>query len=172
MKDKVQIAISLVAIALVTPAWVQAQPDNTESTAPNPLAPFERLIGGQWHLEGSYQEFEWGVGRRSVKARGYFLVDGKPKLVSEGAWFWHPEEKRIKGIFTAIDMPVEVFEYATRFEGDTIVSELAAYDAAGAKSAYTEKWDFVDETHFVWTLSIDTPDGPQEEMGGTYAKKQ
>jgi hypothetical protein len=136
------------------------------------LAGFERLIGGRWHLEGSYQEFEWGVGRRSVRARSFFLVEGKPRLVSEGTWFWHAGEGKVKGIFTAIDMPVELFEYTTRFEGNSIVSDLVAYTADGGRSAYTETWEFLDDAHFQWTLFAVTPDGPRKEMGGTYSRKQ
>lgn len=39
------------------------------------LSPFSRLIGGEWQLEGSYQVFEWGVGKMSVKSRSYFMID-------------------------------------------------------------------------------------------------
>jgi hypothetical protein len=171
MSNRRTIVATFILITLLMPGWVRTLAENAQTLAPNPLAPFERLIGSQWHLDGSYQEFEWGVGRLSVKARSYFFVEDQPKLVSEGMWFWHPEEKRIKGIFTAIDMPVAIFEYTARFEGDGLVSELVAYSAEGAKSQYAEKWEFVDETHFVWTLFTETPDGLQEEMGGTYSRK-
>lgn len=60
--------------------------DAQSDTSHDPLAGFSPAIGGQWHLAGSYTELEWGVGRRGVNARRYFVVDGQPKLVSEGAW--------------------------------------------------------------------------------------
>lgn len=172
MKNRILIVIALMVTTVLIPGWVPAQEENNDKLMPNPLAPFERLIGGRWYLEGSYQEFEWGVGRRSIKARSYFIVEDEPKLVSEGIWFWHPEEKQIKGVFTAIDMPVEIFEYTSRFEGNSLLSELVAYSAEGGKSRYAEEWEFVDETHFVWTLSIETPDGLRQEMGGTYSRSQ
>jgi len=140
--------------------------------APNPLAPFERLIGGQWHLDGSYSEFEWGLGRLSVSTHSYFIVEGEPKLVSEGIWFWHPGEKSIKGAFTAIDMPVVFFDYTVRFEGNKMVTDLVAFDAEGNEAAYVETWEFTDETHYVWKLLSETPDGLQEVMGGTYERKE
>ena len=170
MGNRLLIAVAVIVVAFLTPGPVNSQTENAHASAPNPLAKFDRLVGGQWHIEGSYQEFEWGVGRRSVIARSYFLVQGEPKLVSEGIWYWHPQEKRIRGIFTAIDMPVELFEHTTRFEGNSLVSELAAYDAEGTKSTYTEMWEFVDESHFVWTLFVETPDGLKEEMSGTYSR--
>jgi hypothetical protein len=172
MENRVPIVLALIVAAILLPGRVCSQAETAHASEPNPLAGFERLVGGQWHLEGSYQEFEWGVGQRSIIARSYFLVEDKYKLVSEGIWYWHPGENRIKGIFTAIDMPVEVCEYTTRFEGNSLVSELVAYDAEGTKSIYTETWEFVDEAHFVWTLFAETPDGPKEEMSGTYSRKQ
>jgi hypothetical protein len=171
MASRILIVVAFVITTLLCPAWVQAQAENADAQASNPLAPFERLIGGQWHLEGSYQEFEWGVGRRSVKARSYFIVEDESRLVSEGIWFWHPEEKQIKGIFTAVGMPVEVFEYETRFKGNSLVSKLVAYSTEGARSEYLERWEFVDEMHFVWTLFVQSADGLVEEMGGTYSRK-
>jgi len=150
---------------------VNSQVAGEAEPAGNPLAPFERLIGGQWHLDGSYQEFEWGVGQRSVRSRSLYLVEGEPKLVAEGIWFWHSGEERIKGVFTAIDMPVAFFDYTTRFEGNTMVSDLRSYDVNGDESVYSETWEFIDETHYVWKLMKDTPEGPQEVMGGTYSRR-
>lgn len=158
--------------ALLVSAWATSRAEPAPVATPDTLANFERLIGGQWHLEDSYQEFEWGVGRRSVKARSYFVIEGRPKLVSEGIWFWHPGEGKIKGLFTAIDMPVELFEYTTRFEGNSMVSDLVAYPADGEALRYTEKWVFVDDAKFEWTLFVNTPQGPKKEMGGTYSRKQ
>ncbi len=157
--------LALVSIHLRSQEAGEAPPD------PDPLAPFGQLIGGQWHLDNSYQEFEWGIGRRSVRARGYFLVDGKPKLVSEGGWFWHPGEQQIKGYFTAIDMPVVLFEYTTRFEPDRMVNELRAYGAKGDESNYMETWEFSEEGRIEWTLLQETPEGLQKQMGGTYTRK-
>ena len=47
---------------------------------PNPLEPFERLVGGEWHLEGSYHVFSWGFGRHSISALTYRVSDEEPEL--------------------------------------------------------------------------------------------
>ena len=111
----------------------------TQSPDTDPLSDFSQLIGGEWHLDNSFQTFEWGVGKLSVKAKSYFIVDGQAKLVSEGAWFWHPELKVIKGYFTAIDMPYSVFEYTTTFEGKKMINVLTTYSSTGASDTYEEK---------------------------------
>lgn len=137
----------------------------------NPLAGFEPLIGGEWHLENSFQVYEWGVGQKSIKAKGYFLVDGKPKLVSEGLWFWHPGEKKIKGYFTAINMPVVFFDYTTRFEGADVVSELQSYSISGKEMRYIERYEFVDENRYRWSLVQETDEGLKQVMGGMFERK-
>lgn len=171
MKSRAVLIVAVIAGSFLMPASGSSQDPGGQPAAPHPLAAFERLVGGQWHLEGSYQEFEWGVGRRSVRSRSYFVVEGEPKLVSEGVWFWHPGEEQIKGIFTAIDMPVVFFDYTTRFEDDKMVNDLRSYGANGAEEVYVETWEFRDDSHYVWTLWKKTPEGLSEVMGGTYSRK-
>lgn len=166
-------ALALLCAFAVGPAAAQGAQAAPASESANPLDPFEQLIGGKWHLgDSSYQEFEWGVGRRSVKARSYFVVDGEAQLVSEGIWYWHPGEQTIKGTFTAKDMPFWLFDYTTRFEEDSMLSELAAYTGDGKLLAYTERIEFLDANRYEWTLFAVTPEGPEREMGGTYARAE
>ena len=163
------LTVAVSGVLLAAPAFSQDAGDRP--AAGDPLAPFEQLIGGQWHLEGSYQEFEWGVGKRSVKARSYFVVDGNPRLVAEGMWFWHPGEQQIRGFFTAIDMPVAFFDHTTRFEGNKMVSDLRAYAPDGKETVFVETWEFTEESHYEWRLTSQMPDGSQQEMSGTYTRK-
>jgi hypothetical protein len=151
---------------------VSAQDSVEMQAATHPMADFQRLIEGQWHIEGSFQEFEWGLGHRSVRSKAYFIVDGQQKLVSEGFWYWHPGDKAIKGVFTAIDMPVELFEYVTRFEDNMMINELQSFDREGTRSIYTETWEFTDDMHYEWKLLKKSAQGLQEMMGGTYTRKK
>ena len=157
------LTITFTAIALLMTSTVRSQEDN-------PLQPFERLIGGEWHLGESYQALEWGVGRQSVRARSYFVIAGEAKLVSEGYWYWHPGEKQIKGLFTAIEMPDVLFEYTTRFEGNTMVNNLKTYAADGNETVFAETWEVVDDNRFEWKLTSVMPDGSDAVMSGTYVR--
>lgn len=133
------------------------------------LAPFEQLIGGKWHLDNGYQVFEWGVGKRSVTGKSYFNIDGKDVQVSQGSWFWHPGERKIKGYFTAINMPVEFFDYSTQFENGNMVNEFVAYGEMGGD--YHETWEFTDDSHFKWTLLSKSDSGLVEVMSGVYERR-
>jgi hypothetical protein len=143
-----------------------------ETNESNPLSSFERLIGGEWHLQGNYQTFAWGVGKLSVKSESYFIVGGEPHKVSEGVWFWHPMEKKIKGYFTAINMPVELFDYTAFFEGNTMISELKSYSSDGKEDKYLETWEFTDDNSFEWSLFSKSIDGEKKVMGGKYTRSE
>lgn len=136
------------------------------------MAPFARLVGGEWHLGDSWQVFEWGVARRTVRSFNYALVNDQPTLVSEWYWYWHPGDQVYKGFFVAVGMRIDVFEYETKFEGTTMVNKLRTFDADGNEEHHAETWEFIDENHYVWTLFSQTPEGPKKTMEGTFIRKQ
>ena len=164
------VASCLVLFGLLGAVYPSAAQEK-KGPAENPLRPFERLMGGQWHTEGSFQEFEWGLGRRSIKARNYFWVDGEPKLVGEGLIFWDPRAQEIRGVFTAVDMPVVFFHAVSRFEGDDLHNDLLAYDASGQESAYREVFRFVDDSTMEWNLFQVEGGDETHMMSGTYTLK-
>lgn len=136
----------------------------------NPLAAFKPFIGGKWHLDGTYQTLEWGVGQKSVVARNYFPSEDGMQLVSEGFWYWHPAERQIRGTFTAIHMPVEVFEYVTHFEEEKMVSDLRSYTPEGGEERFVEEWELTGPNRYQWRLLAPTPAGAQQAMGGIYTR--
>ena len=143
---------------------------DTQNDSANSLSQFSKLIGGEWHLEESYQVFEWGVGQLSVRSKSYYMINGEPKLVSEGLWFWHPGEKKVKGYFTAIEMPVDFFDYTTTFQGNKMVNKLKSYTPNGKAENYIETWEFTDKDNYVWTLYSKTDEGKKEVMSGNYRR--
>ena len=119
---------------------------------PNPLAGFERLIGGRWQLDNSYQTFQWGVGELSVVSRSFVQTQSGDRLTSEGFWFYHPGDQTIHGVFTSIDMGIPLFEYETRFDGDEIISDLVTWDENKQRAVWEERWKFTDDRHYIWEL--------------------
>ncbi|MBD3226320.1 MAG: hypothetical protein GF313_16445 [Caldithrix sp.] len=150
---------------------VSQSANNQKTDQSNPLAPFERLIGGQWYMQDSYQTFSWGVGKLSVLSESYVVEQGQARKVSEGYWFYHPGQGQIKGYFTAIDMPVQFFDYTTVFKSDTMKNDLISYSAGGQASHYLETWTFSEDGRYQWTLFTKTDNGRQKIMGGTYQRR-
>jgi hypothetical protein len=137
-----------------------------------PLAPFSRLVGGEWHMDDAFHTFEWGVDRKILKITSYFVAEGNPVLVSEGFWFWHPGKKVVQSYSVAIEMGVELFVYHdSRWDGEKMINDMTAYDANGAGSDYVEEWEFTDQDTYVWTLYAKTPEGLKKSMGGTFKRK-
>ncbi|NNF36357.1 MAG: hypothetical protein HKN68_19800, partial [Saprospiraceae bacterium] len=96
---------NIILLLCLLMATINVSSQITTDAKMSPLSGFESYIGGEWQFGETYQVFEWGIGKKSVKSRSYFILNGEPTLTSEGLWFWHPGEKIIKGYFTAVNMP-------------------------------------------------------------------
>ena len=166
---KIIILISIIC-CLVSNITYSQEMNEKETNDSNPLSSFERLIGGEWHLQGNYQTFAWGVGKLSVKSESYFIIGSEPQKAAEGIWFWHPKERKIKGYFTAINMPVELFDYTTVIEGNTMKSEIKSYSSDGIEDKYIETWEFTDDNSFEWSLFSKSMDGEKKVMGGKFIR--
>ncbi len=136
------------------------------------LSWLDRLVGGRWVLGDTHQTFEWDLDRRTLRARSFVTAEGTEKQVAFGMWYWHPGERAVRAVFTAIDMPVSLLEYSTSFEGETMVSEVHAWDDAGTPSRYRETWEFVAPDRFEWTLFEPHGDGYKIAMRGIYDRRR
>ncbi|NKB86741.1 MAG: hypothetical protein GKS06_00775 [Acidobacteria bacterium] len=159
--------IGLAVVLLATPVLTAPA---AESSA-DPLAGFEHLIGGTWTSSSSDHTFEWGVGRKYVRANTYFVDEsGEPKLVGQGIWYWDPAAEVIKGISLAIDMPFDVMEMRSRFDGERLINELTTIAADGNKGAYVETWDFTGPNAYEWNLHEGDLDAPVM-MSDTFTRR-
>ena len=159
----------LIALALMLFLWLGV---SAQSEA-NPLDSFEWLVGNKWvGADGNFHKFEWGLGRKSVVAKSYFIVDGEPKLVSEGLWFYNPEEKKIKGYFVADSMPFVFMEYTTEFENSMMSNQLKAVDKTGKATIYRSTWTPTPKRDgYSWVL-FDNADGTKRTlMTGKFTKE-
>lgn len=138
---------------------------------PEPMRGFDRLVGGCWRLEATCQEFRWGLDGRHLISRSVVRSDSGEQVVSEGAWFYHPEARAAVGYFVARGMGVELFEYRTRFEGEVMVSRVAAWGSDGVRQDYEERWTFTDRDHYLWELFEATESGPSRVMHGTFERE-
>ena len=138
----------------------------------NPMSSFSWLIGGKWEMkDGTYHTFEWGLGKRSVKAKTYFKVEDEYVLVSEGLWFWHPGEKLIKGYFTAKNMPFVFMEFTTKFEDRKMINKLKAIAKDGKVSHYSSTWSPIGKDGYSWKLFTGEEGSLKEVMKGDFKRK-
>jgi len=137
---------------------------------PAPLASFERLVGGEWRSGNTAQVFEWGPGRSSVIARSYSVEEGRSVPVSVALWYVHPANGTIEGRATAVNMPVALFEYTTRFDGDVMRSDLVTYDADGESGVFVETLEFTGGDTYEWNLLLPRPDRTEVVMSATFSR--
>jgi hypothetical protein len=136
----------------------------------SPLEPLARLTGGRWRLGESVQEYAWDMGRRRVTGRAYVTSAEGERLVSSGAWYYHPGKGAIVGYFVARDMGIELLEYITRFEGDVMINEVVGWSAAGQASRYEERWRFTGPDSYLWELYESGDKGPKKVMEGVFER--
>lgn len=135
------------------------------------LSAFDRLPGGCWRLGDSCQEFEFGLDRRRLVARTVIHTPAGERVVSEGAWFYHPGEEQVIGYFIARDMGVEFFEYRTLFHGDVMLSEVTAWDGSGKPRPYRERWTFTGPDSYTWELFEDSAGSMKRVMQGIFVRE-
>ena len=159
------VAAAMVVFASSLPSV--AQEAETEA---NPLQGFERVIGGRWYADdGSSHEFEWGVGRKVVRARSYRDSEAGPQLAAEGMWFFHPGDQVIRGVVVVVGDPEGLFEMETTFDGDTMTSRLWAYGSMTGE--FREVFEFTDENHYRWTLFEELGEGAALVIGGEFERR-
>lgn len=160
--------IVLVIAGLMACPWPAASAFAGDTLSP--LDPFDRLVGGRWRLGETIQEFEWDMDRHQVLARAYSISAEGERLVSVGAWYYHPGKDMVVGYFVARDMGIGLFEYATRFDGDVMISQVFAWAGVDEKRAYEEHWRFTGPDSYVWELYEAGEQGPKKVMEGVFER--
>jgi hypothetical protein len=160
--------IALTALAIMATTGGQSFASGNDAALP--LEPFARLVGGRWRLGESVQEYAWDMGRRQVTGRAYVSSAEGERLVSVGAWYYHPGKEKLVGYFVAREMGIELFEYTTRFEGDVMINEVIGWSAAGQASRYEEHWRFTGPDSYVWELYETGDDGQKKVMEGVFER--
>lgn len=157
--------------ALLMAALPASAADTTaDGEARAALAGFAPWIGGEWEMQGSIQTFEWGLDRRSVIGRSWWEVAGERTLVSEGVWFWHPGEKRVRGYFTALQMPVDFLEYTLLITDGRITCDVLGWTAQGEREEYRETWEMEGEHACAWAQFQRHGDHYEKTMSGTFRR--
>lgn len=131
------------------------------------LEAFGALAVGEWTAEDARNTLTWGVGRKIIHSKSYFLLQGEWTLVSEGVWYADPSGAGVRGVVVAIEMPVELFEYRSEVRGESIVHQLVGHGEMGGE--YRETWSFDDEG-YEWTLETEAEGAMQRVMGGAYQR--
>jgi hypothetical protein len=115
------------------------------SSSDDPLAPFERMIGGRWKMttpagRDTYDTWRWGPGRSSIRALGEgTLTEGDPWRTL-AVFYTHPGDRTVRW-FGAQSVMRGVAEGTVVFDGDRAEGEFTLHQSAGPR-ALGLRWTF------------------------------
>ncbi|HZW07360.1 MAG TPA: hypothetical protein VFF65_09565, partial [Phycisphaerales bacterium] len=130
------------------------------AATPAAMAPFERMIGGEWKMTvssgtSSYRTWHWGPGRFSarVMTSGEDAA-GKPWRDLQ-VFYWHPGRKQVRE-FGVSQFARGVTDGTISFEGAKAQSDFDLYQVGGRRRLRTT-WEFAGPDAYRATLLEASP---------------
>ena len=143
---KLKPTVYLLYLALLLANTIHAEPSSA------PMVGFKPLIGGQWVLADNHQTYAWGPDQLSVFGESFTLNEGVKTLGAKGLWYFDPAAREIRGLFVATKMPFQVLHYRSRFEANTLISDIISVDRDGKELRYQERITIDQNNGYQWTL--------------------
>jgi hypothetical protein len=140
--------IVLASFLAIVPAWSRAD----DAKPADPMAAFDRFVGGAWVTEGDFKVrvvYEWGLNKKLLKIKSYLVGSDGPRLVYESVVYWHPEKKQV--VFQSISGQGGLFDGVMTKEGNVFKSVFTSYDDSRA-TPYRQSIEFLDDDHVIWTV--------------------
>jgi hypothetical protein len=145
----------------------------------NRLGPLQRLVGGQWVIQGHWSSgeglrarsvYEWGVGKQIITAKTFVMNGDKEYQRYEGVLAWHPRKKSLVEFSFAYNGDLSELMVEAK-DKDTIYIGWTPF-AEGQASNVRQILKFKDDNSFVWTVSIKNGDKWQQIMEGTWNRQE
>lgn len=136
------------------------------------LSLMSNMIGGKWWLgTDNYKTFEWGLGRTQIKMKHVMIEENKEYMVAEGFFYYSPNSFSIKGVstFQYKNQQPRLLEYFGNVEEGSLDFVYKSILPSGETKIYTEKWQWVDDNQYRWTLASLEDDADAKK--GIYIRK-
>jgi len=142
---------------------------------PEPLAPFARLVGGEWRMtrEGRAIQFDtwtWGPGRRSIVNSTHGWAGEDEPWRALDLYYWHPGRREVRVLGLHQDIPTigrGVMEGAVTFEDAAPRTRVDLYQQNRPRRPRTlaARWDLEGPERYRETLlEAEGPDAPFSEL--------
>jgi hypothetical protein len=142
------------------------------------LAPLERFAG-EWTVDGKWANgealharsvYEWGLGKKILKAHTYVMNGDKEYQRYEGVMAWHPDKKSLFEISFSFDGSIsEVLIEST--DKDTLRIGWQPFDP-DKPPRVRQVIKFLDKDSFQWTVSLKDGDDWKPLIDATWKRKQ
>jgi hypothetical protein len=152
-------------------------PAEDPAAADDRLAPLERFAG-EWTVDGKWTSgeslharsvYEWGLGKKILKARTYVMNGDKEYQRYEGVLAWHPEKKSLFEISFSFDGSISEYLIEST-DKDTLRIGWQAFDPDKPPRA-RQVIKFLDKDSFQWTVSPKDGDDWKALIDATWKRK-
>ncbi|HEV3262632.1 MAG TPA: hypothetical protein VG013_37680 [Gemmataceae bacterium] len=170
-----RLSLAVAALAVLIAAGRSAAED--KPTAVNKLAALERFAG-EWVVDGQWSDgtslhargvYEWGLGKKIMKARTFVTDHGKEYQRYESVMAWHPEKKSLFEISFAFDGGVSEVPIESK-DKDTLHIGWVPYDK-GKPSRVRQVITFLDKDSFQWVVTIKDGEEWKQLIDATWKRK-
>jgi hypothetical protein len=124
------------------------------------LAPLERFVGA-WTVDGKWSDgqslqarsvYEWGLGRKILKAKTFVRNGDKEYQRYEGILAWNPDKKSLFEISFTYDGSMTQVLIESK-DKDTLLLGWTPF-APGKPAPVRQTIVFLDNDHFRWTVEL------------------
>jgi hypothetical protein len=144
----------------------------------NKLAALERFAG-EWTVEGKWSSgdqlharaaYEWGLGKRIMKAQTFVMNGDKEYQRYEGILAWHPEKKSLYEISFAFDGAISEYLIDAK-DKDTLQIGWTPI-VEGKPSRVRQTLRFLDKDQFQWVVEMKNGEEWQQLIDATWKRKK
>ncbi len=175
----VKIFCSLLACLALCAGVSSSRADDKTAAADNDkLAPLERFAG-EWQTHGKWASgeelrargvYEWGLGKKILKAKTYVMDGDKEYQRYEGVLAWHPKKKSLFEISFSFNGDISEYIIESK-DSDTLqIGWTPFHKDQPAKVRQTIK--FKDQDSFLWTVELKSDDGWKQLIESTWHRKK
>jgi hypothetical protein len=148
-----RLAVALL-IALFLPVFMGAEdekPAEKPADKPSSLEESAKGIGGIWIAEQGIKDpkaphgrfrVEWGVNKKLIRSRTWWVKDGIETQIYEGAQYWHPGRKEL--VFFEVAASGELYEGVIVEREGAHLSKWTAHSDKGSVE-YEQHGEYVDD---------------------------
>ncbi len=116
------------------------------SALPDPMAPFARLVGGEWKMTAAsgtsmYDTWHWGPGRHSLRAMTHGEAADHSPWRELRVLYWHPGRKQVC-LLGVGPFQRSVWEGTMKFDGETAEALADLHQSGPRHRRMRVRWTF------------------------------
>lgn len=110
-----------------------------------------KAVGGVWVEQAGIDDpnaphgkfsSEWGINKKMLKGKTWWLQDGKDTLIYEGIQFWHPDEEKL--MHYEVGFTGGIFDGASELKDGKWINKFTSYEG-GKTVEYEQHGEYLND---------------------------